>query len=463
MPENNQPEKVDFKNVLLFKSGLFNNVKSTDEDLKSMVEFQKDHENIYSDLKIDHIDDLNQRNKEYEVFKNFPYSLAKIKNLKFKDGKLFGDYVNVFKPVKNALDDKLLTTHSAEIYYNVVSKTTGKKYKAVLSAVAILPAGKLPALMEVFKPYMYQLQTDICTNNLNKSEFENNFEFEKKLVCNLYINNKEGDPVTKEAYEKKMLKCSEMGMKTKPFVDFEKMNEDEQGVYMEMIDKGMAKVEVKKKFELEGIGQVVEQTEVKKDFALNDLVDMLKGANTSAEKETETVKAIYSMVNGIKKQSDERVNLLETQLKEINLEKKKEKVEAVLFSLIKSETPKLTPALESKARVLLMSADDSNKVSYSIDNVNLEKSSYALIVDLLDSLPENKQQFSEKSIVDANKGIHSDIKPFKSFYSLNDDNQEATHKRVVDKANEMGLSLSINDPAYIENYAMAKTSIELLG
>lgn len=187
-----ESDKADFPGIHIFSSGTYNDKENPESYLASMVDFMQDHDNYAADLKIDHIDNKDDRDKKYQVFKNFPYSLGKIKNLETKEDskKLFGDYIKVFEPIKKALNDKLLTTHSAEIYYNVTSKKTGKKYPAVLGAVALLPAGKMPALWSEFDPYMYEEE------NQNVKEF---FTYEVKKNWSLdqqQINNNISEEAT---------------------------------------------------------------------------------------------------------------------------------------------------------------------------------------------------------------------------------------------------------------------------
>ena len=361
-------ENIDFEQIMLFKAGTFNNVETTEEHLNDMVAFAQDHPNIYADLKMDHIDDKEKRDTKFKVFENFPYSLGKIKNLAVKAGKLFGDYINVFEPVKNSLKDKLITTHSAEIYYNVTSKKTGKKYKAVLGAVALLPAGKLPALMEVFEPYMYEL-------GFNSSDFI----FDKKVLCEF---SERENFMNKEQYEKMVMAY---GGKKKSFEEFEAMPEDEKDGYLksmkDMIDEKKEMMQEKK--------------EKQKGVFAMEQEKMTADLQAVIERNQE----LERRLNSLAEVESKRTELLEAKLQEYERKIKSERVEKVLFSLIRSEQPKLLPAHEIKAKALLMSADDNKKVNYSIDGNNIEKSFFELAVDLLESLPEIKQSYSEKSIV----------------------------------------------------------------
>ena len=399
MPETKTEESIDtidFSNVFIFSVGTFNNVLTLSKHIKSMVEFQNDHANIYADLKLDHKDSKDDRDEVYKIFENFPYSLAKIKNLSTNsDGtKLYGDYINVFKPVKNALNDKLLTTHSAEIYYNVTSKKTGKHYPAVLGSVAILPAGKLPALMEVFKPYMYESEIVDNSNIINFNDF---IDFESKLICNF------GEEVlmTEKEYQNKMKKYIDKSMKSKSFPDFLKMKEDEKDMYMKHMEEEYAryidedkKKEYKNNFKLEGLG-MPEATQS------NDFSSVEKELNEIRAERATYKTAMDAMVSQMKEENE----FYKKEFQALQMKKKQDAVNSIVDVLINSNVPKLLPAQKSKAIFALMGADDSKKVNYSIDGVDVEKSNFDLVVDLLNSLPENKQEFETESIVRSDSGI----------------------------------------------------------
>lgn len=376
-------ESADFEKVHLFNAGTFNGISNKPEHLRSMVEFAKDHPNIYADLKLDHIDDKKSRDTKFKIFENFPYVLATIKNLSVNaDGtKLFGDYVKVFEPVKNALKDKLLRTHSAEIFYNVTSRKTGKKYPAVLGAVAILPAGKMPALMEVFKPYMYRL------NGISDA-----ITFENKLVCNF---EKENYSMSEQDYEIKMKKYRDKGMTCKSFSEFMKMDEEGKTKYMDMMEdeyQNKMKSENEKKEGLMPAKNEASAEVTKGEFSL----DQIK-AEMDAIRE---MKANYeSAISEMKDQFKKDAEHYKAEYEALQTARKQDQVNAFVDGLIKSETPKLLPAQREKAVFALMSLDNSKKVNYSIDGKEVEKSSFELVSELLKSLPEIKQVYSEKPVV----------------------------------------------------------------
>jgi len=475
-------EKVDFTNILLFKSGTFNNIKSDPEHLEGMVNFQNDHPLIYADLKLDHIDDKKTRDETYPVFKNFPFTLGRVKKLKTKDNntELYGDYINVFEPVKAALDDKLFTTHSAEIYYNVTSKETKKKYPAVLGAVSILPAGKFPALMEVFKPYMYDLgdsENDESILSFNQDSFLKDFEYEKKIVCNLDFNfSKEFEKMPKEQYQQKMKKYMDENMKCKSYDDYMKMDEagrKDYEAFMEDKYKEMMGDKRKKKFEAEGFGLVpgsdsdISTPPKAEVFSMEALTTAIKNAGVSTDKENAALKQISDLVTDSNKKAFARVSTLENQLLNITNNEKKLNVSNFVDTLIDSETPQLLPKHKEKAIYALMSCDSTQKVNYNLEGKDIEKTSFELLKELLSDLPKIQQKFSITSFVTNKDGNPVEKSEFsvcfsKEYFSQPVADQEAIHKDIVKQAQVSEFDISQSCESRIENYAMAMEAYTLV-
>lgn len=218
-------QKIDFKDVEIFSTGVFNGKKTTLADLQDAVKAYNDL-GVMPDLKLTHEDTKTDRDKKYKFFENFPLVVGKIANLRLVGEKLIGDYINVLEPIKKMITDKLLITHSAEMYRDIKAKTTNTNYKAIFTAVALLPAGELPALFEVFKPYMYKLEELIC----QESAHIDIFNHEQKLI---YVFSEEKNTMTEEQYKKAMKAYSGKGMTLLPYVKFSAMNAEEQKLYMD--------------------------------------------------------------------------------------------------------------------------------------------------------------------------------------------------------------------------------------
>jgi hypothetical protein len=502
LPIAEKPQ-TDFKRVLLFKAGKFNGVTTTPDDLRSMVAFSKEHENILPDLKIDHIDDKENRDSKFKVFENFPFSLGKITNLEYNEDEkaLYGDYINVFEPVKNAIDDKLLTTHSAEIYYNVASKKTGKKYPAVLTAVAILPAGKPPALMEVFQPYMYELEnyqgelsaftefeyqdkafyqvgiTDFPIQGENQQVSLYNTQypiFDPDYAKDLKENypeiwrkggNIEGNnqynrllPIVTRDNKKPLTDTEDMAIRKREawaarhLKDFrlpgvvaqikwfvvgdngegymKRLINEEKKKYKKsfsmegMMDKGMYEAKMEsfgcgsKKMSYESFQKLSDDEkqqylDIMKNLSMKEGESEEEDDMPMVEKEPEKMPVGKFSVEAVLKKNEElekklnslveaegrRADILEARIQEYERKAKSEKVDKVIFSLSGADNLKLLPSMADKARALLMAADESQKVNYSVEGQTVEKSQFDLTVEFLNNLPSQKAVFSAKSIV----------------------------------------------------------------
>jgi hypothetical protein len=234
----------------------------------------------------------------------------------------------------------------------------------MLAAVAILPAGKPPALMEVFSPYMYELEQ---SQDNGLTDFSG-FEYENKSIYSI------GGSMNKQDYEAKM---DGFGCKKRmSFESFAKLTDEEKQEYLETM-----KDKFKKGDKMDG----KEKEPVAAKFSFDDIL----------EKNSELEKKLNSLLES----ESRRAEALESRIADYERKARAERVEKIMYSLTNTDVPKLLPAMADKARLLLNNADDSKKVNYSFDGQNLEKSVFELAVDLLESLPENKQVFSNDSIV----------------------------------------------------------------
>jgi|TARA_Y100000310_G_scaffold90528_3_gene87827 hypothetical protein len=379
-------DSEDFTEIKLFKAGKFNGKEYTNEHLKSMVAFYNDHQNIKADITFDHMPDKDKRDKKHPSFKNFPFSLGKISKLVFDGEWVKGCYSNVFEPIKKALKDKLYTTHSIECYLDVKSQVTKKSYAAVLSAVSILPAGTMPALAEVFEPYMYSLDTF----NLD------GFDFGKKEVCN-FRNEVYQKMIDKEAYEKMMKKYDDMGMGVKAFEAYEDMPDEKKDVYVRGLEEKYKRLKAYKN-ELDEEDNNIYKKEIynmsteekKPDVGFSN--DEIKAI---ADNNAELTKQLHSLMEAQKQTN----SLQATMLEDLTAKAKDSKVEKVLHSLSSGDTPKLEVNQLEKAKALLLNADDDKKVKFAFGDKEVEKTQFELAVDFMNTLPEQKQVHVSDSIV----------------------------------------------------------------
>ena len=398
-------KRIDFKRIKLLSVGDYKNdkngkptIKVTEKVLDGMIEAFNDFKNnTLPDVIIDHKDTKEQRDKAFtipddkgkpkEVFGRLPFSVGKIDNL-IKIGKdLYGDFINVFEPIKNALTDKLLTSLSSEFFLDIKSNVTGKNYDGVLTAVAILPGGTWAELYDKFKPYMFNLDD---TNQLQKFSLES-FESENKVICKLQDFEKGTSQMSEKDYQKKMQKFMDKKMKCASYQEFMGMDETQQQEYMSMMEDKY------KKFSLSEYGEVNQmpnQEPVK--FSIEDLVKRL---DSQQEENNELKKQLFSLVNKTDEKVNEENRLLKEQIQAITrAEKTKEVIKFVNDKLIDSN--KFDPAdremLENGLTSLAMLSNEPVKFSVS-GNENV-LSVFDFVVNLLEKVP-SKVSFSHNAIV----------------------------------------------------------------
>lgn len=277
---------VDFKKIKLLSIGDYKNdkngnptIKVTEKVLDGMVQSFNDlKDNTLPDLIIDHKDTKDERdkaftvpdkdNKPVKVFGRLPFSVGKITNLQRLGDSLYGDFINVFEPIKNAMKDKLLTSLSSEFFLDIKSNVTDKVYDGVLTAVAILPGGTWAELFDKFKPYMFNLDELKESIKFNLDSFNT----ENKIIFNLQNLQTKESEMTKEEYQKKVQKFMDKKMKCANYEQFMAMNEGEQKEYMSMMEDKY------NKFSLAGLGEleVPNVENEKQKFSMEDLMKKIR-------------------------------------------------------------------------------------------------------------------------------------------------------------------------------------------
>jgi hypothetical protein len=393
--------RADFKGIKLFGVGEFKpvngkQVKITPKHLEDMVAFYEQlKDKALPDVIITHADNKSVRDKEYPSLAKLPFSVGKITSLRTDGEYLYGDYVNVIEPIKNALNDKMLTSHSAEIYEDV--KLDGKDYKAILTGVALLPAGKFPALFKVFEPYMYQMDLGITNQQIDLQEItykskclfsfsqEDKFEMADKKKC-----------MSETEYMGAVKQYMADGMKVKEYSEFMEMDEDKQQEYMADLKKEYMSMKEKKKYEM----QIAEERMKKETEGLvAELKEQLKEAK-------EMKQQYFSLISEIKETNSEEVSALKNQVERLKTEKVESKVRKFVSSLTQSDTPKFDIADETQliAGLSHLAKMDEQKVSFSMGGQEVHKTAYEIITGLL-SKAEPKKQFSHKPLMESGDGF----------------------------------------------------------
>lgn len=397
---------VDFKKIKLLSIGDYKNdkngnptIKVTEKVLDGMVQAFNDlKDNTLPDLIIDHKDTKDERdkaftvpdkdNKPVKVFGRLPFSVGKITNLQRLGDSLYGDFINVFEPIKNAMKDKLLTSLSSEFFLDIKSNVTDKVYDGVLTAVAILPGGTWAELFDKFKPYMFNLDElkESIKFNLDSLNTEN------KIIFNLQNLQTKESEMTKEEYQKKIQKFMDKKMKCANYDQFLAMNEDEQKEYMSMMEDKY------NKFSLAGLGEleVDNKENEKQKFSMEDLMKKFESLDSENK---ELKQNLFSLVNKTDKKLDEENNLLRQQIQEIkSQEKRKEVIKFVNDKLIESNKFDVADKEELENGLTAIATASNQPVKFSVGGVETVTDTFAFVSKMLEKAAV-KNAFSHSPIV----------------------------------------------------------------
>lgn len=406
---------VDFKKIKLLSIGDYKNdkngnptIKVTEKVLDGMVNAFNDlKDNTLPDLIIDHKDTKDERDKAFtvpdkegkptKVFGRLPFSVGKITNLQRLGDSLYGDFINVFEPIKNAMKDKLLTSLSSEFFLDIKSNVTDKVYDGVLTAVAILPGGTWAELFDKFKPYMFNLDE---LQEPVKFNFES-FNTENKIVFNLqnylkdYFIEKlqaKETKMSKEEYQKKVQKFMDKKMKCANYEQFLAMNEGEQKEYMSMLEDKY------NKFSLAGLGEL-EVPNVENEKQKFSMEDLMKKFESLDSENKELKQNLFSLVNKTDKKLDEENNLLKQQIQEIkSQEKRKEVIKFVNDKLIESNKFDVADREKLENGLTAIAVSSNQPVKFSVGGVETVTDTFAFVAEMLEKA-QVKNTFSHSPIV----------------------------------------------------------------
>lgn len=397
---------VDFKKIKLLSIGDYKNdkngnptIKVTEEVLDGMVQAFNDlKDNTLPDLIIDHKDTKDERDKAFtvpdkegkptKVFGRLPFSVGKITNLQRLGDSLYGDFINVFKPIKNAMKDKLLTSLSSEFFLDIKSNVTDKVYDGVLTAVAILPGGTWAELFDKFKPYMFNLDElkESIKFNLDSLNTEN------KIIFNLQNLQAKETKMSKEEYQKKVQKFMDKKMKCANYEQFMAMNEGEQKEYMSMMEDKY------NKFSLAGLGEL-EVPNVENEKQKFSMEDLMKKFESLDSENKELKQNLFSLVNKTDKKLDEENNLLRQQIQEIkSQEKRKEVIKFVNDKLIELNKFDVADKEELENGLTAIATASNQPVKFSVGGVETVTDTFAFVSKMLEKAAV-KNTFSHSPIV----------------------------------------------------------------
>lgn len=395
--ENNL-NKQSFKHIKIFNTGNFNGINHTLEHLQDAVQAQQDFKDKFlPGLKFTHEDTKSLRDEKYKALANLPFILGSTDNFTLEGNSIFCDFIEIFPAIEKALQDKLIKTHSVEAYYNIKFKESNKTYKMMITAVSFLPVKEIPALVEVFKPYMYNLDS-------NNTDMENNenlqpvtvqlkdfniddFSYEKKLIYKIG----EKRTMDKLVYENMMKPFQAKGVQCMGYDEFIAMTPEQQAAYV-------AEIAAK----LEEILNAVKNEEgsemVKSSFSLKDIEGVFSkmlDANLTASK-------FSQKINDVANQQIKANETLEKNYEALITKMKRDEVTAFVHKFSKSATPSLPIANEEMAIELLMAVSDDKKTNFSVNNNKLGLET--LVKNFISSLPVIESK-TTREVFKTNDGI----------------------------------------------------------
>lgn len=388
---------MDFKHIKIFNTGNFNGINHTLEHLQDAVQAQQDFKDKFlPGLKFTHEDTKSLRDEKYKALANLPFILGSTDNFTLEDNSIFCDFIEIFPAIEKALQDKLIKTHSVEAYYNIKFKESNKTYKMMITAVSFLPVKEIPALVEVFKPYMYSSDNN-NTNMENNQELQpitvqlkdfniDDFSFEKKLIYK--IGEKKMD---KLVYENMMKPFAAKGVQCMGYDEFIAMTPEQQAAYV-------AEIAAK----LEEILNAVKNEEgsemVKSSFSLKDIEAVVgKMLNAGLETSKFSQKIGDIATKQIKANED-----LQKNYESLITKMKKDEVTAFVHKFSKSDKPSLPIASEDMAIEMLMAVSDDKKTNFSVNNNKLGLET--LVKNFISSLPTIESK-TTREVFKTNDGL----------------------------------------------------------
>lgn len=407
---------MDFKHIKIFNTGNFNGINHTLEHLQDAVQAQQDFKDKFlPGLKFTHEDTKSLRDEKYKALANLPFILGSTDNFTLEGNSIFCDFIEIFPAIEKALQDKLIKTHSVEAYYNIKFKESNKTYKMMITAVSFLPVKEIPALVEVFKPYMYNLDS-------NNTDMENNenlqpvtvqlkdfniddFSYEKKLIYKIG----EKRTMDKLVYENMMKPFQAKGVQCMGYDEFIAMTPEQQAAYVAEIASKLEEI-------LNAVKNEEGSEMAKANFKTltkNDVVEIVKGFVGNQNEIIDSTKELFK----IKANSDSQVLELQKLVKELKDNDKRKDVTAFVYKFSKSATPSLPIANEDMAIEMLMAASDDTKTNFSVNNNKLGLET--LVKNFISSLPVIESK-TTREVFKTNDGLEVN-EAFRAKYSYDAD------------------------------------------
>lgn len=348
---------IGILDVMLFATGTFNGIESTEHDIKEMIL----NANKLDRVPIVKITHMEKNEKDMSVYlEDCPFAVGDVdvQSLKYINGYLVGN-LRLFKKVVDLIYKGYLRNVSAEVIHNLRTQD-GQIYSRVLDSIAILGSER-EAQWEKLKIYNEHLYKKV--NNYDKIEIYAYSEvFMKEDVVEQQIPITDNQPVMQDTVE-------ESEMENDDVEEISKIEEMKSTIIAELKNY---------------IGEL-----------LSSMKNEYKDKNAENIKNVSVVENIETSKDLVIQKYKEDLDTLKSQVQKIAMEKEVMENSVFIDGLIKAG--KIAPALKEKASGIL---NASYKANYSENGVLFKEQ----IKDFLNSL-DVRVEYSEKEIAPSDERV----------------------------------------------------------
>ena len=354
-----QVKKYSIPNQMIFKAGNWKGRKTSISDLVDAVKCYEDTKQNFKPIQKFTHKEFSEHQKD-PVLNKLPFRVGDLENLRLVNDELYADRTNIPEPIYNMIKDGLISGHSAEFKENVT--INGQKYKRFLYADALL-GSELPALAPVMKPFFYDAENE---NNTFIYECETSINYDEEPIY--YENGDLEMKITKQNYQAKIQKCSDMGMKNvKSYEAFMEMEDDAGAEYLLTLDDYLKKEKERLSQKESGMYSAEPETNETVDFYKAKLREYEEKAKYDAEIE---VKAKYDAeIESLKIANTE----IQLRLANEQLQREKEANIKFVYSFTKNASGPIFPiSMEDKLITMFNNMDKPNETTFKYSDEGQE-------------------------------------------------------------------------------------------
>lgn len=352
-------KKYSIPNQMIFKAGNWKGRKTSISDLVDAVRCYEDTKQNFKPIQKFTHKEFSEHQKD-PVLNKLPFRVGDLENLRLVNDELYADRTNIPEPIYNMIKDGLISGHSAEFKENVT--INGQKYKRFLYADALL-GSELPALAPVMKPFFYDAENE---DNTFIYECETSINYDEEPIY--YENGDLEMKITKQNYQAKIQKCSDMGMKNvKSYEAFMEMEDDAGAEYLLTLDDYLKKEKERLSQKESGMYSAEPETTETVDFYKAKLREYEEKAKYDAELEA---KAKYDAeIESLKIANTE----IQLRLANEQLQREKEANMKFVYSFTKHASGPIFPiSMEDKLITMFNNMDKPNETTFKYSDEGQE-------------------------------------------------------------------------------------------